>query len=954
MTPARRGPRRAVAATAALAVAVTGLAAYAVSPASATTASSGLVISEAYGGGGNSGATYTHDFIELHNPTDAPISVDGLSVQYRSNASVAAASGVTPLSGTVPAGGRYLVQQAAGTGGTQALPTPDATGSIAMSGSRFTVWLAQGTEPLNPPAGDVVGTPGVLDLVGVDSNTFETRATSAISNTTSATRTGTDTDDNSVDHAPAAPSPEGTAGVPDPEPEPEPEPETLTISAIQGDGATSPVAGRRVTTSGVVTAAYPSGLFGFFVQEEGSGGAQSGPATASQGVFVYYPRGAGTVEVRPGDRVEVTGTVEEYAGATQVRIGDASSDVTVVGQGAPLAPVTGEWPASAAAKEALEGMLVLPTGPFTVSDTYSTNRYGEVGLARGTTPLVQPTQVADAQDTAAVAAVVADNAARAIVLDDASSVDYTSAGGSALSPAYVDAEAPVRVGAATAFVAPVILTEGGSPSAPTYRFQPTAPVGPGVAGSPATFENTRTDAPDEKLLSADGTPDVKVAAFNVLNYFTTLGDADDDNVGDGTPPCEAYLDRDGDGNNVRGGCAQRGAWDPADLARQQEKIVAAINALDADVVGLMEIENSAVLGEEPDEATESLVAALNEALGEDVWAANPSSSDLPALEEQDVITNAVIYRTDAVRRVGPSRALGALSGDGEAFGNAREPLAQAFRLRAGGKPVLVVVNHFKSKGSGVDDGTGQGSANPDRVAQAEALAAWLPGVQEATGVEATLLLGDFNSYAMEDPLQVLYDAGWTNVETASGNEEYSYSFSGLVGSLDHVLANDAALASTTGVDVWNINAPESIAFEYSRFNTHPTDFHEASPYRSSDHDPVVVGLDLVADRVVKVTPRVNVKHTPRKAVAGRSVVRLQVRVRAGQVSPKGTVTVRLRGRTLEAKVNRGGVAKVRLGRLAPGTVRVVVRYSGNDRVRAARAVHQVRVVRAPRSQGGRG
>ena len=234
-------------------------------------------------------------------------------------------------------------------------------------------------------------------------------------------------------------------------------------------------------------------------------------------------------------------------------------------QGAPLAPVTGEWPATAAAKEALEGMLVLPEGRFTVSDTYSTNRYGEVGLARGTTPLIQPTQVADAQDTAAVAAVVADNAARAIVLDDASSVDYTSAAGAALSPAYVDAEAPVRVGAATAFEAPVILTQGGSPSAPTYRFQPTAPVGPGVTGSPATFANTRTDAPDEKLLAADGTPDIKVAAFNVLNYFTTLGDADDDNVGDGTPPCQAYLDRDGDGNNVSGGCAQRGAWDPADL-----------------------------------------------------------------------------------------------------------------------------------------------------------------------------------------------------------------------------------------------------------------------------------------------------------------------------------------------------------------------------------------------------
>ena len=95
----------------------------------------------------------------------------------------------------------------------------------------------------------------------------------------------------------------------------------------------------------------------------------------------------------------------------------------------------------------------------------------------------------------------------------------------------------------------------------------------------------------------------------MLNYFTTLGDANDDNVGDGG--CTAFRDRDGDGNSVNSGCDQRGAWDPDDLGRQQEKIVSAINALDADVVGLMEIENSAALGETADEATQTLVAALN-------------------------------------------------------------------------------------------------------------------------------------------------------------------------------------------------------------------------------------------------------------------------------------------------------------------------------------------------------
>ncbi len=152
------------------------------------------------------------------------------------------------------------------------------------------------------------------------------------------------------------------------------------------------------------------------------------------------------------------------------------------------------------------------------------------------------------------------------------------------------------VGARTTFVDDVIFTEGGSPSAPTYRFQPlTTVVGPANAGSPATFENTRTAAPDEALISETGDADLKVASFNVLNYFTTLGDADDDNVGDGG--CSPFRDRDGDGNTVSGGCDQRGAWDPQDFERQQSKIVSAINALDADVVGLLEIENSLTLGE---------------------------------------------------------------------------------------------------------------------------------------------------------------------------------------------------------------------------------------------------------------------------------------------------------------------------------------------------------------------
>ena len=902
-----------VAATLGLAGLATGLT---LVPSPALAASPDLVISEAYGGGGNEGATYTHDFVEIHNPTSAPVSVEGMSIQYRSSGSSAAATGVTPLTGTVPAGGYLLVQQAKGAGGTTPLPTPDVVGNIAMSGSAFTVWLARGTTALTPPASTVTSFPGVVDLLGVNSNTFETAKAPGIGNGTSSSRVAPDRDDNSTEFATGAPTPQNRGGV---EPEPEPDAVTATIPEVQGTGTTSPLVGQEVITSGVVTA-VPRFLYGFYLQTPGSG---ASAGAASDGLFVYFPQGSGAITVRPGDHVRVTGRVAEHAGATQVE----SSEAQVEQLAEPAAPATayaGGWPASDAAKEALEGMLVDVTDQrFTVTSTYSTSQFGEVGLALGDKPLIQPTEVADAQDTAGIAAVVADNAARAIVLDDGSGTDYTRNG--SLTPPYVSNTAPVRVGARATFTEPVVLTQGGSPSSPTYRFQPTTSVsGPDYqATSPAVFEDTRTAAPEE----VGG--DVSVASFNVLNYFTTLGDADDDNVGDGG--CEAYTDRDGDGTTVRGGCDQRGAWDPEDLARQQAKIVAAINTLDADVVGLMEIENSAVLGEEPGEATRTLVAALNEAAGREKWAANPASAELPPVAEMDVISNAIIYQPDVVERVGEARALGSESSEGEAFDNAREPLAQVFRPVGGGTDFLFVVNHFKSKGSGVDDQTGQGNANPDRVAQAGALAAWVPTIADDTGTEAVLLAGDFNAYAMEDPMQVLHDAGYTDTESESDTEEWSYSFSGLSGSLDHVLGNGAAMAAFTGVDIWDINSGEALAMEYSRFNTHATDFHQPGPFRSSDHDPVKVGLDLVPDTAPSTTA---LEVRPKNPRAGKGVLTFLVTVASDASVPSGTVTVTAGGRSVSGGLDGDGRAVLHLTNpfTEPGEQTVVASYSGDDAV----------------------
>ena len=108
--------------------------------------------------------------------------------------------------------------------------------------------------------------------------------------------------------------------------------------------------------------------------------------------------------------------------------------------------------------------------------------------------------------------------------------------------------------------------------------------------------------------------------------------------------------------------------------------------------------------------------------------------------------------------------------------------------------------------------------------------------------QSVALVGDFNSYTQEDPLQVLYDAGYTDAGPHFAPGQYSYSFGGLSGSLDHVLLNGPALARATGADIWEINAEESIALEYSRYNYHGTLFYAPDAYRSSDHDPVIVGL----------------------------------------------------------------------------------------------------------------
>ena len=602
----------------------------------------------------------------------------------------------------------------------------------------------------------------------------------------------------------------------------------LPIAAIQGTGQLSPYVGQSVTTTpSVVTAAYPTGgLKGFVIQTPGTGGKKRSLKKASDALFVYT--NDAPVGVKVGDLVTVSGTVEEYrsgSGSDADTLTEIAGAVTVAKSEASyqkVRPVSGvTWASTYDRRENLESMLFSNTEKWTVNDTYDLGTYGELGLATGGR-LVQPTDKATYGSKAALKQETR-NEERRVVLSDGSSTIFDKVGAPG-TPPFITRKTDVKVGDSAKLTEPVVVDWRNG----AWTFTPTRPT---AAGDEVA---TIKDRDPEKVPNVKG--DVSVASFNVLNYFTTLGSS--------SPGCEPNpVSTDGTPNTVRTGCDARGAWDAADLDRQQTKIVKAINGLDASVTGLMEIENSARLGEEKDEATKTLVAALNRAAGRAKWDYVPSSDQLQPVEDQDVITNALIFQPDEVVWAGKSYADGKDSTDTGPFGNARTPIAAAFTPVGGGAPMLVAVNHFKSKSSGGATGanvdSGQGAYNADRVAQANALLGWLPGVQSDARTDAVALVGDFNAYTHEDPLENLYDAGFAN---AAKQKDYSYNFEGLSGSLDHVLLNPAAKKRLTGSGVWNINSPEPVLREYSRYKSTAIDYYRTDVYRASDHDPVVVGL----------------------------------------------------------------------------------------------------------------
>jgi predicted extracellular nuclease len=559
------------------------------------------------------------------------------------------------------------------------------------------------------------------------------------------------------------------------------------ISAIQGAGTMSPMVGRRVVVSGQVIAAMQTrALNGFFVQAEPP--AQDRDPRTSEGLFVH--EGSLQVPLEPGARVRVTGTVVEYAGLTEL------SEVTSIERcgAAPLpAPQTLHLPlATNDALERHEGMLVHIPERLTVTGNYELGRYGTLELSVNGR-LFAPTH--GAAPGPAARGVRADNERRRILLDDAKS---------AQNPAplpYRDAEGTRRLGDTVESLTGVLDGRHGR-----HRIQPTAPI---------RFER----AQPRPLTPAAVGGRLRVAAFNVLSYFSTL-----------------------DAGGARCGPTRklecRGANTANELERQRAKLVRALAGLDADVLGLIEIENDASSA-----ATASLVRALNAQAGPQTYA----FIDTGALGS-DAIKLALLYKP---ARVTPAGAYAILDRrvDPRFLARNRPSLLQTFRERTSGARFSVALNHWKSKGSACKDdpdrNDGQGNCNETRTAAARALADWLKTDPTRSGDPDVLILGDLNAHAREDPLSALADAGYLSLpERFAGPTVYTYQFQGESGALDHALASESLAAQITGAIVWHINADEPIVLDYNTEHKKHDGFDPSTPFRSSDHDPILVGVAL--------------------------------------------------------------------------------------------------------------
>jgi uncharacterized repeat protein (TIGR01451 family) len=572
---------------------------------------------------------------------------------------------------------------------------------------------------------------------------------------------------------------------------------SLQIHDIQGAGHASPFVGQRVDgIRGVVTMRISSG---FYMQDTTP---DADPDT-SEGIFVYT-----TNVVQVGDVVSLNGLVVEYNGMTEL---SGITGLTTYANGIIVDPTPVSLPVPVGTDlEPYESMLVVFPQTLTVAQNYFQGRYGQVTLSVGR--MYNPTNGNGLGDTMEY------NLRRMIILDDA----LTSQNPNPIP--YIGQDNTLRAGDTVAGVIGVVdygLITNDSVTR-FYRLQPTeVPT--------FTRVNERTAAPEDVGGS------VKVASMNVLNYFNG------DGQGGGFP-------------------TSRGATTYEEFVRQRMKIITATVAINADIVGLMEIEND---GDGTYSAIQDLVNGLNAetAPGTYAFIIEPA----PGTDEIKV---ALIYKPGVVTPVGAT--INYQVTDHPVYGTLydRPPLVQQFSVNATGQSFLVIVNHFKSKGScpasptDPDAEYGQGCWNVKRIAQANGLLDLIIDLTAATGESDAMIIGDLNSYGEEDPILALTAGGMVN-ELASrvpAVERYSYIFDGQSGYLDQALVTASLDEQVSGATIWHINADEPEIINYILANK-SQDLYTTTPYRSSDHDPVFVGLNLRPATLVvtqTVTPNTGV------------------------------------------------------------------------------------------------
>jgi predicted extracellular nuclease len=573
------------------------------------------------------------------------------------------------------------------------------------------------------------------------------------------------------------------------------------IHDIQGSGMASPEAGNAHVIEAVVVGDFQlsTEFNGFFVQEEDTD--VDADPTTSNGIFVYAP---GAIDVSVGDVVRVQGTVEEFFDLTRMSSVVSVTDCDTTGT-ATATPVT--LPVSSVNDfEAFEGMAVNFPQALYITEFFNFDRFGEIVLA--TDRQFQPTAVFE-PGTIDQANLVLANSLSRITLDDGRTSQNPDP---AIHPngSVFDLTNLFRGGDSVQGVTGVMDYTFG-----LYRIQPTQ-------GANYTLLNPRPAVPD----SVGGS--LTVASFNVLNYFTTLDDSGS--------ICGPAADQ---------GC--RGADNANEFTRQRDKIINAIVTMNADIVGLMEIENHAT-----DAAVTDLVSGLNAVAGAGTYSAVSTGTI-----GDDVIKVGLIYQPASVIAVGGYAVLDSSVNPAYNDIKNRPALAQTFEQNGTGSKFTVVVNHLKSKGSSCadigdpDTGDGQGNCNLTRKGAAVAEAAWLATDPTGSGDNDFLIIGDLNSYDKEDPIGALLADGYTDLlkdHSIDGEFAYTFVFDGQFGYLHHALANADLLDQIAGATVWHINADEPDLIDYDTSFKKPAQdaLYVPDAYRSSDHDPVLIGLELNA------------------------------------------------------------------------------------------------------------